>query len=167
MESMAQRGTPTLAHGSRQEDVSRKGRPDPVWRTWGWAWVGAAGIGLANATLRELVMRPLVDYRAHQLSTLTLIFFLALYMRWLQTRRPLPSFAVAWQVGVVWAVLTIAFEFGFGHFVAGDSVASLIHNYNFAAGQLWGLVPIWMVVGPALIRRLRHDPRTSALRKTI
>jgi hypothetical protein len=32
----------------------------------------------------------------------------------------------------------------------------LLTAYNVAAGRLWALVPLWMAIGPEIVRRL-HD----------
>lgn len=118
------------------------------------AWVGATSIGVGNAFLREAIFRDLSDLRAHQASTATLLSFLVIYMWWMQRRRPLASDRTAMHVGAAWAGLTVAFEFALGLGVTGDSLADLMHNYNFAAGRVWALVPLWMLIGPYALRRL-------------
>jgi hypothetical protein len=96
------------------------------------------------------------ELRAHQLSTLTLLLFLCLYIATVERRWPLPSTGIALQIGALWAVLTIAFEFGLGLFVTGDSLSVLLDNYNIGSGRLWALVPLWMGVGPAVLSNLRR-----------
>jgi hypothetical protein len=128
--------------------LPRRVRRDRAWRTWLVAWVGASAIGIGNAALREAALSELGDLRSHQISTATLIAFLGLYMAWVQRRRPLGSSQTALEIGVVWALFTIAFEFALGLGVTGDSVADLLANYNLAAGRLWALVPLWMLLGP-------------------
>lgn len=92
---------------------------------------------------------------AHQISTGTLLALLALYIWTLERRWMLPDGRTALQVGAAWASFTVLFEFGFGHFVAGDSWSELFANYDLADGQMWVLVPLWMGLGPAIIRSLR------------
>jgi hypothetical protein len=116
------------------------------------AWFGATSIGIGNAFLREATFGELSTLRAHQASTATLLLFLALYIAWLQRRRPLSSKRTALQIGALWAAATVAFEFALGLGVTGDSLSDLIHNYNFAAGRVWALVPLWMLIGPAVLR---------------
>jgi apolipoprotein N-acyltransferase len=43
---------------------------------------------------------------------------------------------------------TIAFEFGFGHFVAGHSWSKLLADYNVFNGRLWLLVLVWITIMP-------------------
>jgi hypothetical protein len=52
-------------------------------------------------------------------------------------------------------VLTLAFEFGFGHWVAGKSWSDLLRDYNLLEGRVWPLVPVVTTVAPALAARVR------------
>ena len=45
-------------------------------------------------------------------------------------------------------MLTVLFEFGFGHYVTRDSWAALLGAYNLAEGRAWAAVPLWTAVGP-------------------
>jgi hypothetical protein len=119
------------------------------------AWLPMVVIAILNGTLRDLWYRAYMGpLPAHQLSTLTLILLFALYI-WLVIRRRPPASALqAWAVGLVWLALTIAFEFGFGHYVAGHSWADLLADYDLTAGRLWVLIPAWVTVAPYLFYRL-------------
>ena len=39
------------------------------------------------------------------------------------------------EIGAAWVVLTVIFEFGFGHYVDGKSWSELLENYNLPAGR--------------------------------
>lgn len=56
----------------------------------------------------------------------------------------------AWLVGAIWLAATVAFEFGFGHYVVGHSWNKLLRDYNFMKGRLWLLVLIWILIMPPL-----------------
>jgi hypothetical protein len=77
-------------------------------------------------------------------------FIWVLHRRW-----PLPSTGAALRVGGVWVLLTLLFEFSFGVFVERAPLSTLLADYNIAAGRIWVLVPIWVLVAPALIRQLQ------------
>jgi hypothetical protein len=122
---------------------------------WTAAWAGAAGLGIANGVARDLLYTDRVgDRAAHQISTGTLIAALASYSRLLQRRWPIPNARTAWTIGAIWLSATVAFEFVFGHYIAGESWGSLARNYDPRDGRVWGLVPISMAVLPAVARRL-------------
>ncbi|MEW6447103.1 MAG: hypothetical protein AB1426_03305, partial [Bacillota bacterium] len=57
-------------------------------------------------------------------------------------------------IGLIWLVLTVAFEFGFGHFVMGHSWSRLLHDYNLLKGRLWVLVLLWVAIAPYVFYRL-------------
>jgi hypothetical protein len=94
--------------------------------------------------------------QAHYLSTLILIVLLALYFLWLEHRWPIPSLKTALKIGFTWAVLTASFDFGFGHYVDGKSWTELAKDYDITAGRVWIAVLAWIVVGPAVVRKIHH-----------
>jgi hypothetical protein len=127
-----------------------------VRRPWLLAWVGGAGIGVANGVLRELTYgRRLSEPVAHQVSTATAIGAFAVYFAALQRRWPLRSRSEALGVGCAWVVMTVAFEFGFGRLVDKKPWPELLHDYNLARGRTWPLVLAWLAVGPEVTRRAR------------
>lgn len=145
--------------------VPRRLRRSRVVRSWAIAWGGAAAIGVANAVLREAAFSDLGELPAHQLSTVTLLVFLAAYMWAVERWRELPSMRTAVQVGLLWAGLTVVFEFVLGLYVTKQPLSELLTAYNVAAGRLWALVPLWMAIGPEIVRRL-HGPRPPAVSST-
>jgi hypothetical protein len=50
--------------------------------------------------------------------------------------------------GILWGVLTVAFEFGFGHYVSGLGWDVLLADYDVRAGRLWPLVLLATVAAP-------------------
>jgi hypothetical protein len=127
-----------------------------VRRRWLTAWLGLAVLGVANGIVRELAYADTVgDHAAHQLSTWTLIAMIAGYTWWLQRRWPLASTTDAVRIGALWVVMTVAFEFGFGHYFDGASWSTLLADYDLTRGNLWVLVPLTIGVSPAVARRSR------------
>lgn len=114
------------------------------------AWFPMLVIAIMNGILREGVFRRFLNpLRAHQLSTITLIDFFAVYF-WLFFRRyPPESGQQAFLVGAMWMVLTLAFEFSFGSY-RGLSWAEMLADYNLAKGRIWMLIPLWLLVAPYL-----------------
>lgn len=129
-------------------------------KKWILAWVGAPVLAIINGGARESLYADAVgDEAAHAISTGTLLVLLGGYMWLLQRRWPLESEREALSVGGIWAALAIAFEFGFGHWVEGDSWTTLLANYDVTAGKVWILVPAGLVVGPEVARRLTARER--------
>ncbi len=119
------------------------------------AWFPMLAIAIVNGTLRELAYAPYMsELRAHQLSTLTAIVLFGFYIGWIVRRRPLPSGRAALAVGLVWLVMTVAFEFLFGRYVAGRPRAALLANYDLSAGRVWALLVVWIALAPYCFFRL-------------
>lgn len=127
------------------------------WATpWIAAWVGAAAIGVVNGALREATYgRRIGAESANQLSGLTLIAALAVYVWKLHRRWPIPSDRDAARIGAAWVALTVGFEFGFGRGLEKQSWTEMLSAYNVAEGQTWPLVLVWIGIGPDVVRRLQ------------
>jgi hypothetical protein len=117
------------------------------------AWLGASVLGVVNGTIREAAYKDRVgESAANQISVATLVALLGLYFWVLQRRWPLATTKGALEIGGAWVVLTVLFEFGFGHYVAGDSWSELLESYDVTEGELWVLILLWIGVGPATAR---------------
>ena len=115
-------------------------------------WLLLAVIAIANGILRQSTYGKLVsDLTAHQLSTVTAIIFTGALVFWLNRRWPIESASQAWLIGAVWLVMTVAFEFGFGHFIAGHTWSSLFADYNLLNGRVWSLFLVWILTLPYLV----------------
>lgn len=122
------------------------------------AWIGAAGIGVANGTLREVTYGKRLDESdANRLSALTAIAAFASYFWRLHRRWPISGSAEALRIGGVWLILTVTFEFTFGRLVAKKSWRELAGEYNLAEGRAWPFVLAWLTAGPAVVNRLQRE----------
>jgi hypothetical protein len=118
------------------------------------AWIPMMLIGIINGVVREATYgKVLSELRAHQVSTLTGVLLLGLYI-WVITRLWSPqSSQQAVLIGILWLSLTVIFEFCFGHYIAGHSWSHLLKDYNLLVGRVWLLVLIWITVAPLLFYR--------------
>lgn len=120
-----------------------------------FAWFGMMILAIINGGLRDFAYKPLLgDLPAHQISTVTLIVLLAGYFRVLTSLWPIKSASQAWVIGGLWFAMTVAFEFGMGRLISGDSWSTLFHAYNALAGQVWVFIPLWVLIGPYVFFRL-------------
>lgn len=125
-------------------------------RAWTAAWLGGAGLGIANGVARETLYKDWVgDEAAQWLSTASLAALLTGYFWALDRRWPLATTNDAVAVGSTWSVLTVAFEFVFGHYVDHKSWRDLAENYDVTKGRVWILIPAGMVIGPPAVRLAR------------
>lgn len=117
-------------------------------------WLLLAVVAIANGILRQSTYGKMVsDLTAHQVSTVTAIIFMGMLVFWLNRRWPIESASQAWLIGVIWLVLTVAFEFGFGHFVVGHTWSKLLADYNLFNGRVWSLFLLWILAMPYLAFR--------------
>jgi len=112
-------------------------------------WLLLAVVATANGVIREATYgKAMPDLAAHQLSTVTAILASG-FVVWACNRFwPIESSAQAMLIGALWLMMTVAFEFGFGHYVAGHSWEHLLGDYNLLQGRVWSLFLIWIVVLP-------------------
>ncbi len=66
----------------------------------------------------------------------------------------LESSGQAITIGLIWLLLTVGFEFLFGHFIAGHSWSRLGQDYNLLAGRVWILVLLVITFAPLLFYQL-------------
>ncbi len=119
------------------------------------AWVPMIFIAVANGVIRQFVYGPqMSELSAHQISCATAILLFFLYTRLLARLMPLKNSRQAFLIGGIWLILTVAFEFCFGLFIAGHSIDRLMHDYNVAAGRLWVLVLISLTLMPYIAFRM-------------
>lgn len=115
-----------------------------------------------HGTARELWLKPLIgDFRARQLaffSGMALILGIALlFVRWVRAENN-----HQWlRVGVLWAGLTLAFEFVLGRLVIGYSWERMLEDYNLLRGGLMGLGLIWLLFVPVLAAQITRRQTAS------
>jgi hypothetical protein len=119
-------------------------------------WLVFVVLAIGNGWLREtLLISRLGTSTAHVVSTVILCGLIAgaawAAIPWLAPTGQ----SEAWTLGALWLVLTLAFEFGFGHFVAHKAWSELAADYNLLAGRVWVLVPITVLLAPIVAARGR------------
>ena len=67
---------------------------------------------------------------------------------------PIESLTQAWTIGFCWLIMTVIFEFGFGHYVAGHDWEQLFADYNFFKGRVWLFFLIWVTALPLVVFKL-------------
>jgi hypothetical protein len=95
---------------------------------------------VANGVARLYLLVPWLGERNAELASAAIAIALILLI----TRPFIRSLGVAEQrlggIALLWVGLSVAFELGFGHWVAGSSWSVLIANYDLAAGRAWPVV---------------------------
>lgn len=127
------------------------------------AWLLMIPVAILNGGLRQALFVPAVgELAGHQLSVLTgsAAFFGVIYA---MLHRDAPRYSDRWLLGLgaVWVAATIVFEFGFGHWVMGNSWSRLMADYNIFAGRLWVVVLMVIGIAPLAVKRIASHRRDS------
>ena len=119
-------------------------------------WIPMVFLAILNGIFRGAVfMRFLPELHAHQASTVTLILLFTMLVGVVSKWWRFESARQAFFIGLIWLVLTVVFEFTFGHFVAGHPWDRMFQDYNLLAGRVWILILIWIMVLPSVLNKLR------------
>ena len=122
-----------------------------------FVWCLIVPLAIANGIVREFVLLPAVGpVIALPLSGI-LLSLLILLLTWICL--PLFGQRSAHQlmmIGIGWGLLTVTFEFGFGHFVSGKPWGQLLAAYDIRTGNLWLLVLGITVLAPWLTAKMRR-----------
>jgi hypothetical protein len=115
-------------------------------------WLGILVLASGNGAVRDLVLAPrLGDPLARAISTLVLCGLILLVtwrsIRWIGPR----SRRDALIVGLLWLVLTLAFEFLAGHYLFGKTWATLLEDYDLSRGRIWILALLTTLAAPLLL----------------
>jgi len=119
-------------------------------------WMAIIPLAITNGIVREKLLNPRMPHSvARALSGVLLsllifglTFLTVPWLGWQQTYR--------WvDMGALWFLWTLLFEFGFGRFVARKSWRELLKAYTFKGGELWPLVLVIVFLAPWLAAGLR------------
>ena len=116
------------------------------------------GVEVVQGALRNLFVAPHIgDFRARQLAVFlgSLLILVTTYflIGWIGAQRTRPLLLV----GLLWLVLTLAFELLGGHYLFGRAWRDLASDYDLFHG---GLLPLGMVVlalSPVVAAKMRRQ----------
>jgi hypothetical protein len=112
-------------------------------------WLVLMALAIGNGTVRIKLIIPQTGLTTGLAISTVLLCALILGATWIGIRWLGPSDAKqAWSIGLLWLALTLAFEFGAGHFLFKKPWSELLYDYNIAQGRIWVLVPIVTVMAP-------------------
>jgi hypothetical protein len=120
-----------------------------------FVWLLLAIVAIANGILRQSTYGKIIpELAAHQISTITAILASGVVV-WMANRYwAIESTSQAFIIGGCWLIMTVAFEFGFGHYIVGHTWEKLTADYNLLQGRVWSLFLVWMAIMPFVIHKL-------------
>lgn len=121
-------------------------------------WFAILVLAAINGGFRDLALTPaLGDTVARAISTVALCSLIAA-VAWLTIRWIGPSNAA--RTGVLWLVLTLAFEFLGGRYLFGKTWTELLADYDVTRGRIWLIVPFVTLLAPLWAARARGHSRS-------
>ena len=118
-------------------------------------WLAIIPCAILNGAFREVVINPLIGDRYGQPLSGVLLCMILFVLCWFFIPRIGRGTAKTyWIIGLLWVILTILFETGFG-LLTGDSLAKLMKAYDVTTGNLWLLVIIFTGTAPWLTAKTR------------
>jgi hypothetical protein len=119
-------------------------------------WLLLIAAEILHGILRAILLVPFVgDFRSRQIGVFTgslIILAIALaFVRWIGATRSSQLLGI----GVMWLILTLAFEILFGMFVVGTSWERLAADYNILEGGLLPFGMIFLAMSPWIAGKVR------------
>jgi hypothetical protein len=119
-------------------------------------WLVMVIVAIVNGVIREKLMASMIGSAiALPVSGLLLsiliflvVFLLVPFFGFLESK-------MYFFIGFIWFVLTLSFEFLFGHFVAGKSWHEIMQVFNIIKGNLFIVALLTTLISPWLSAKLR------------
>ena len=120
------------------------------------SWIPGIPIAIVNGLFRtSLYMQFLTELHAHQLSAVSFIVLFGIYVWFVLKWLKLSSAQEAFRLGLTWLVLTVSFEFLFGHIVVGNPWREILQVFNVRKGDLFVVALLVTLIAPWLSAKLR------------
>ena len=116
------------------------------------AWLVFMVTAIANGAFRESLLIPRFGSQVgHWISTAMLCVLLVIeIVVFLAIAGNAESKAELLALGTMWLLLTLVFEFGFGHWVAKKPWSELLADYNVLEGRVWPAVLLVILLTPVV-----------------
>ena len=119
-------------------------------------WVLLVGLAIVNGAVRDALISPRLGGQLGHVVSTGILCAIILAVAWGSIAWiGRPGVRACLGIGLLWAALTVAFEFLGGHYLFGGSWANLLADYNVAKGRIWPLVIVTSAVAPLLAARAR------------
>ena len=121
-----------------------------------YLWLPMILLAFANAMMRETILKNyVVELRAHQISTISLMVFCTLYIFFIFPLLKISSVSSAIWLGIYWTLLTFLFETLLGK-ITGRTWSQIFENYNMNNGHIWPLFLFFLLILPSLVLLVKN-----------
>jgi hypothetical protein len=120
-------------------------------------WFVMMGVKFCHGAVHTFFLTPILgDYAAKQVSVLTgsvlIVLVVYVFIHWIRAG----SLGEKLAVGVLWLLLTVAFEVCLGHYVFQMTWEAVLEDFNLLKGRLMPLGLIVLMLSPMIAARLRN-----------
>jgi hypothetical protein len=113
-------------------------------------------LAVLNGGVRDTWLSPWLGETTGRALSSVLLSGLILLVTWRTIGWIRPATArEALGIGALWLVLTLAFEFGVGHYGFGKAWSALLADYDLRHGRIWVAVLVVTFLAPLWTARLR------------
>lgn len=114
-------------------------------------WFILAVSAILVATFRVGILLPAFgEQTAHQLGTILYLVVQFIIIYFFIRKMKLKETKTLLRIGIFWVVITVIFEFVFGHYIIGHSWQKLFADYDLFNGRLWVFVLINNLAAPLI-----------------
>jgi hypothetical protein len=118
-------------------------------------WFAMVVLAILNGIIRQsFLLLYTTEPVAHIISTFMFLIVQSLVIYLYVRIKHIKEMSALIKIGVFWVVLTILFEFVFGHYVMNHPWEKLLADYNIFAGRLWLLVLLNNIIAPLISGKL-------------
>lgn len=111
-------------------------------------WLAIVILAIGNGALREIILVPLIgQIAALPISGIILSFIVFFGKR---------TFLTYFFIGLEWVLLTLLFEFVFGHYIIGKSWNTLFKMFDIIQGNLFIIVLLTCLISPLIVEKLKR-----------
>ena len=112
-------------------------------------WLFILMLAILNGILREKALVPVFGERSGLIASGVILALGILVVAFFAAPWYDPMQSLQWlAIGLLWLLLTLAFEFGFGRLVQHKAWDDLLNAYTFQGGNLWPLVLVVTLFAP-------------------
>lgn len=119
-------------------------------------WIIIAIFAVINGLFRESFLVPSIGQKAALPVSgiiLSFIIFIVTYLSFsLFGKR---NFFTYFLIGLQWVVMTLLFEFIFGHYVIKKSWSAIFEVFNIIKGDLFVVVLLTSLISPLIVARIK------------
>jgi hypothetical protein len=122
-------------------------------------WLVILAFAFLNGAAREMLVVPRAGLLAGRALSALLLSGVVFAVTWLAIGWIRPSsFRETVVIGGLWLAMTLAFEFGAGHFLFRQPWSVLLEDYDVSRGRIWPLVLVATALAPTVAAYLARLP---------